>query len=242
VYSQGIPDSARSCNDLIALVLRVLATCLGPATYGRYLRCDKEDLDAMTIKLHTSIRWLAPAVTWPLTPPLVLVTVLCAACSVGPPDQGAGNTAPATPASPSQPVESSLATTTQSEGTRTPPSVAGGTPLKITIADTVITARLADNATARDLAAQLPLTLTFKDFHQVEKIAKLARPLSMEGVPAGADPDVGDIGYYAPSGDLVFYYGDVGYWNGIVRIGRFDTTMELIGQQPDNFQVTIERS
>jgi hypothetical protein len=214
-------------------VLRVVATCLGRATYGRYLRCDKEDLDAMTIKLRTSIRWLAPAATWPLTPPLVLATVLCAACSVGP-DAGAGNTVPANPASPSQPVESSPA--------RTTPSVAGGTPLKITIADTVITARLADNATARDLAAQLPLTLTFKDFNQVEKIAKLPRPLSMEGVPAGADPDIGDIGYYAPSGDLVFYYGDVGYWNGIVGIGRFDTTMELIEQQPDDFQVTIERS
>jgi hypothetical protein len=36
------------------------------------------------------------------------------------------------------------------------------TPIKITIADTVITARLADNATARDLAAQLPLTLTLR--------------------------------------------------------------------------------
>jgi hypothetical protein len=116
------------------------------------------------------------------------------------------------------------------------------TPIKITIADTVITARLADNATARDLAAQLPLTLTFKDFNHVEKIARLPRRLSMDGVPAGADPDVGDIGYYAPSGDLVFYYGEVGYWNGIVRIGRFDTTMELIEHQDDNFQVTIERS
>jgi hypothetical protein len=116
------------------------------------------------------------------------------------------------------------------------------TPIKITISDTMVTAQLADNATARDLAAQLPLTLIFKDFNQLEKVARLPRRLSMEGAPAGADPDVGDIGYYAPSGDLVFYYGDVGHWNGIVRIGRFDTTMELIKHQGDNFQVTIERS
>ena len=61
-------------------------------------------------------------------------------------------------------------------------------------------------------------------------------------LPAGADPDIGDIGYYAPSGDLVFYYGDVGYWNGIVRVGRFDTTMELIEHQADNFKIKIERS
>jgi len=61
-------------------------------------------------------------------------------------------------------------------------------------------------------------------------------------LPAGADPDNGDIGYYAPSGDLVFYYGDVGHWNGIVRVGRFDTTMELIEHQADNFKIKIERS
>ena len=58
-------------------------------------------------------------------------------------------------------------------------------PIKITIGDTVITARLADNATAHDLAGQLPLTLAFKDFNQVEKIAKLPRPLSTKGAPAG---------------------------------------------------------
>jgi hypothetical protein len=66
------------------------------------------------------------------------------------------------------------------------------TPIKITIADTVMTARLADNATARDLAAQLPLTLTFKDFNHVREDRDPPRRLSMDGVPAGADPDIGD--------------------------------------------------
>jgi hypothetical protein len=84
--------------------------------------------------------------------------------------------------------------------------------------------------------------LTFKDFNHVEKVATLPRRLSTDDAPAGADPDIGDIGYYAPWGNLVFHYGDVGYWNGIVRIGGFDTTMELIEHQDDNFQVTIERS
>ena len=124
----------------------------------------------------------------------------------------------------------------------TPQPGAGEGRIKITIGDTVMAARLADNVTAHDLAAQLPLTLTFKDFNQVEKIAKLPRPLSTKGAPAGDDPDIRDIGYYAHSGDLVFYYGDVGYWNGIVRIGRFDTSMELIEHQVDSFQVNIERA
>ena len=116
------------------------------------------------------------------------------------------------------------------------------TSILITLADQTFTARLADNPTARDLAEQLPLTLRFRDFNRVEKIAELPRPLTMDGVPAGADPEINDIGYYAPSRDLVLYYGDVGYFTGIVRIGRLDAEdMSVIGAQPDGFDVTIDR-
>ena len=116
------------------------------------------------------------------------------------------------------------------------------TSIRISVEGQTLTAQLADNPTAHDLADQLPLTLTFRDFNGVEKIANLPRPLTTAGVPAGADPDVNDIGYYAPSGNLVFYYGDVGYWDGIVRIGQFDTDIGLIQRQPDGFDVTIERA
>jgi hypothetical protein len=116
------------------------------------------------------------------------------------------------------------------------------TDIRITVDDQSFTAQLADNPTARDLIDQLPLTLRFGDFNNVEKIARLPRPLTMEGVPAGDDPDINDIGYYAPSGDLVFYYGDVGYWNGIVRIGRLGPQdMSLIVRLPDGFELTIDR-
>jgi hypothetical protein len=115
------------------------------------------------------------------------------------------------------------------------------TDIRITIGDQTFTAQLADN-TARDLIDQLPLTLRFRDFNRVEKIAELPRPLTMEGVPAGDDPEINDIGYYAPSGDLVLYYGDVGYFKGIVRIGRLDAAdMSVIERQPDGFEVTIDR-
>ena len=116
------------------------------------------------------------------------------------------------------------------------------TDIRITVNDQIFTAQLADNPTAHDLIDQLPLTLRFRDFNHVEKIAKLSRPLTMAGVPAGDDPEINDIGYYAPSGDLVLYYGDVGYWNGIVRIGRLNAQdMSLIERQPDGFELTIDR-
>ena len=121
-------------------------------------------------------------------------------------------------------------------------TASGGTPIRITFGDTELTARLHDNATARDLAAQLPLTLTFRDLDNVEKTAPLPRELSLEGVPDGHDPDVGEIGYWSPDGDLVLYYGDVGFWNGIVRIGEFDGSLDAIERQSDDFDVTIERA
>jgi hypothetical protein len=120
-------------------------------------------------------------------------------------------------------------------------SASGGTPIRISLGDTELTARLHDNATARDLAAQLPLTLTFRDHNDVEKTAPLPRELSLDGAPEGHDPAAGDIGYWAPDGDLVFYYdSDAPSFNGIVRIGQFDGDMEAIERQ--DFRVTIERA
>ncbi|RDI94464.1 hypothetical protein DV704_11945 [Meiothermus sp. QL-1] len=112
--------------------------------------------------------------------------------------------------------------------------------MRIIIGDTILTGRLWDNATARDLIAQLPLTLSFRDFNNVEKIATLPRRLSTEGMPPGDDPLPGEIGYYAPWNNLVFYYGDVGYFNGIVRIGQFDGGVEFIANQTADFTATIE--
>lgn len=99
---------------------------------------------------------------------------------------------------------------------------------------------LRDNPTAQDLVTLLPITLTFRDFNDVEKISQLPRELTMDGVPDGDDPEIGDIGCYAPSGDLVFYYGDVGHWRGIVRLGQLDDGWDAIDQQTGDFEVTIE--
>ncbi len=117
------------------------------------------------------------------------------------------------------------------------------TPIRVSVGDTELTARLHDNATARDLAAELPLTLTFRDHNSVEKTAPLPRELSIEGAPEGHDPAAGDIGSWAPAGDLVFYYdSDAPFFNGIVRIGEFDGEMDAIERQGEDFSVTIERA
>jgi hypothetical protein len=166
----------------------------------------------------------------------LLATISLSACGGGDEDgvQATGAPGASPPASSPSP---SLASGDQNANS------SEGTPIRITFGDTVLTARLHDNATARDLAAQLPLTLTFSDHNNVEKTSPLPRELSLEGAPEGHDPSAGDIGYWAPDGDLVFYYdSDAPFFNGIVRIGEFDGEMNAIERQSDDFSVTIERA
>ncbi|MQM38938.1 hypothetical protein KBTX_02959 [wastewater metagenome] len=94
--------------------------------------------------------------------------------------------------------------------------------IRITVEDTELVARLEDTPAARDFAAMLPLELTLEDFHATEKIADLPSRLSTEGAPKGVDPDVGDVTYYAPWGNLALFYRDFGYANGLVRLGRIE--------------------
>ena len=143
--------------------------------------------------------------------------------------RGTGN--PSLPAC-SEPTVTSMA---RDRATR-----ATGARVRIVTRDGVITGRLRVNATAQDLLTLLPLALSFSDLNNVEKIARLPRNLSMAGVPDGDDPAISDIGYYAPSRDLVLYYGEVSYWPGIVRIGQFDGDPSRIAHQPATFEAVIE--
>jgi len=119
----------------------------------------------------------------------------------------------------------------------------GGTPIRIAFGDTQLTGRLSDNATARDLVARLPLTLTFRDHNSVEKTAPLPRELSLQGAPDGHDPTAGDIGYWAPDGDLVLYYDDgAPYFDGIMRIGELDGDLGTLELQRDGFSASVEQA
>jgi hypothetical protein len=117
-----------------------------------------------------------------------------------------------------------------------------GARVRITIGKTVLTAHLWDTATARSLIAQLPLTLSFRDFNGQEKVAHVPHALSMRGMPKSADPEPREIGSYAPTNELVFYYANVGRFDGIARIGRFDGTIAAIKGRKSDFVARIERA
>ena len=129
----------------------------------------------------------------------------------------------------STPAPAAARETTTVPTTPPPPSRSAEDPeetnrmqIQITIGDQQFGASLEDSAAARDLAAQLPVTLDMVDHGGVEKTGPLPSPLSVDGQPEGADPEVGAVGYYAPGNDLVLYYGDQSYFPGIVVLGRLD--------------------
>ncbi|HEX8080824.1 MAG TPA: cyclophilin-like fold protein [Jatrophihabitans sp.] len=113
--------------------------------------------------------------------------------------------------------------------------------INITIGEQRFQATLSDSAAARDLLAQLPVTIDMADHGGVEKTGALPSPLSLDSQPEGADPDVGDLGYYAPGNDLVLYYGDQDYYSGIVVLGRLDgTAAQRISAMQGSVTATVE--
>jgi hypothetical protein len=114
--------------------------------------------------------------------------------------------------------------------------------LKLSSGEVELTATLRDTEAARGLLEQLPLTLTMRDHGGVEKTGPLPRALSIADEPDGADPAVADLGYYAPSNDLVLYYGNQSYYDGIVILGRLQGSLDRLHEIDHDLTVNITRS
>lgn len=114
--------------------------------------------------------------------------------------------------------------------------------IRITVAGgRSVNATLAPDATARDFASLLPLSLTLKDYASTEKIADLPRRLATDGAPDGFDPAVGDVAYYAPWGNLAIFYKGFRHSPGLIRLGGLEGGVEPF-TTADPVSITIERA
>lgn len=98
--------------------------------------------------------------------------------------------------------------------------------IKISLWDKELIAEMENNATAKDFISLLPLTIDFQDYNAVEKVFDLPRKLNMLWAPAGIDPELWDIAYYSPWGNVALYYKDFSYSNGLVLLGRIASWIE----------------
>ena len=114
--------------------------------------------------------------------------------------------------------------------------------IKISSGGESATATLDGTETAKDFAKLLPLKLTLGDFASSEKISDLPHRLSTKDAPEGYKPSAGDIAYYAPWGNIAFFYKDGGHSRGLVRLGQMDGDGIKLIVKWDSKKVRIEKA
>lgn len=113
--------------------------------------------------------------------------------------------------------------------------------IRLIVGEQVATATLYDNATARDFASLLPLSLTMTDYDTIERVSDLPRKLSTQGAPDGMAPVAGELTHYAPWGNLALFIKPRSYSRSLLPLGKVDEGLPILAQ-PGPYQVRIERA
>lgn len=99
--------------------------------------------------------------------------------------------------------------------------------------------RLNDSTAARELYAQLPLSIKVENCSNDEKIFYPPKKLNTDGTP-NADAKAGTLAYYAPWGDVVMFYGNFGSAPGLYELGHAVSGSEYISGMAGT--IRIEKS
>jgi len=112
--------------------------------------------------------------------------------------------------------------------------------IRISIADKVVIATVADNATARDFVSVLPLSVLMKDLFGREKYGDLPKALSENG-HRKSTYEVGEIAYWSPDQQFAVYYHQDGESipsPGVIPIAKIVAGAEAFNV-PGSVKVTI---
>ena len=112
--------------------------------------------------------------------------------------------------------------------------------IRLVVGDRHAIATLYDNATARDFAALLPLSLTMEDYASIERVASLPRKLATQGAPDGMAPVAGELTHYAPWSNLAIFIEGRSYARSLLPLGKVDEGMAVLAQ-PGPYRARIER-
>lgn len=105
----------------------------------------------------------------------------------------------------------------------------GSNLMKIRIAfnGSEMTAALEDNPSAQDFASLLPLhDLKIENYGNNEKISYLPRKLTEDGSGPFKNERPGDLCYYAPWGNLAFFFAGYRWSQGLIRLGRIEGSFD----------------
>ena len=100
--------------------------------------------------------------------------------------------------------------------------------IHVSVGNETLFATLADTPAGRDFATLLPLQLSLRDYNGTEKVADLPRELDTTDAAPSYTPEVGDITYYAPWGNLAIFYKPFRASSGLIRLGAFDGPIDAL--------------
>ena len=104
-----------------------------------------------------------------------------------------------------------------------------------------IIVQLEDNSATKDLLGRLPLMLQFENYNDTDKIAYLDTQLDTSDAPDKCTPKSGDLAYYAPWGNLAFFYQDFRESPELVPLGKIIEGKEYLDDIEQSDSVTIEQ-
>ena len=95
---------------------------------------------------------------------------------------------------------------------------------------------LNNSPAAKELYAQLPLSITVENYSNNEKIFYPPKKLNTTDTPQ-ADARAGTLAYYAPWGDVVMFYGSFGSAAGLYELGHAVSGSEYIQGMSGTIQI-----
>lgn len=109
--------------------------------------------------------------------------------------------------------KSVVAEAADSDGTK-------GKNMRITVNGKTIVFELNHSQAAKDLYAQLPLSIDVENYGDNEKIFYPPKKLGTADTPLVKAARLGTLAYYAPWGDVVIFYGNFGSAAGLYELGH----------------------
>lgn len=92
--------------------------------------------------------------------------------------------------------------------------------IKISNNEYTITYLLNESLASQSLYQQLPLDIQVENYGDNEKIFYPPIPLDTTNTPLLINGQVGTLGYFAPWGDVVMYYGECEAYSGLYILGE----------------------
>ena len=111
--------------------------------------------------------------------------------------------------------------------------------IHITANNRITVFELNNSQAAKELYAQLPLSIKVKDYSDNEKIFYPPKKLDTSDSPQ-ADAQAGTLAYYAPWGDVVMFYDNFGSATGLYELGYAVSGKEHISGMTGIIQIEKE--